>query len=124
MDRKEYQRQYYLKNKAKFLCDKEKRKEYKKKYDITSNGKKSNSKRDWKKRGLDMDTFYYVYPIYLNATHCERCGVKFNAKSKQTIKCMDHCHSTGMFRNVICGRCNLNVIPNIKFNSISIINTA
>jgi len=97
---------------------------WQRKYHKTEKGKKTERKKKWKKRGLDMDTFYYVYPIYLNATHCERCGVKFNAKSKQTIKCMDHCHSTGMFRNVICGRCNLNVIPNIKFNSISIINTA
>ena len=71
-------------------------------------------KKLWKKRGLDMDTFYYVYPIYLNATHCERCGVELNdIKNHENQKCMDHCHATGIFRNIVCRRCNMNVIPHI-----------
>ena len=79
-------------------------------------GQKSMRKKLWKKRGLDMDTFYYVYPIYLNTTHCDRCNVLLTNDNSGTQKCMDHCHATGMFRNVICRNCNLNVIPRINKN--------
>ena len=79
----------------------------------TPKGQKSERKKLWKKRGLNMDTFYYVYPIFLNATHCERCGVEFEDNKGRNQKCMDHCHVTGMFRNVVCRNCNLNVIPHI-----------
>lgn len=129
MDRKEYQRQYYLKNKERIINrvteynnnnkdkkllyqknyrdnNKNKLKEKDKKYLETPDGKKSRIKRRWKSRGLDMDTFYYVYPIFLKSTHCERCGVEFEEKNNKNQKCMDHCHSTGMFRNVICRACN------------------
>ena len=83
------------------------------KYYNTVKGRKAYIKRNWKKRGLNMDTFYYVYPIFLKATHCERCGVEFEDNKGRNQKCMDHCHSTGMFRNVVCRNCNANVIPHI-----------
>ena len=83
-----------------------------KKYYETEKGKKAYTKRNWKKRGLDMDTFYYVYPIFLNAKNCERCGVEFEGRGSNQ-KCMDHCHSTGMFRNIVCRNCNVNIIPHI-----------
>jgi hypothetical protein len=80
----------------------------------TPKGQKCARKKLWKKRGLDMDTFYYVYPIYLKATHCERCGVELNdIPNHGNQKCMDHCHATGMFRNIVCRTCNMNVIPHI-----------
>jgi hypothetical protein len=104
-DRKEYNRLYRLNNKEKI-------KEKKKEYDQTPEGKKTTARRNWKKRGLDMDTFYYVYPIFLNAKNCERCGVEFEGRGNNR-KCMDHCHSTGMFRNIVCHRCNNIVIPHI-----------
>ena len=80
----------------------------------TPKGQKSERKKLWKKRGLNMDTFYYVYPIFLNATHCDHCNVELNdIKNHKNQKCMDHCHATGMFRNVVCRNCNANVIPHI-----------
>jgi len=81
------------------------------KYYNTAKGRKTYTKKNWKKRGLDMDTFYYVYPIFLNATHCERCGVEFEDNKCRNQKNMDHCHATGMFRNIVCRNCNVNVIP-------------
>ena len=95
--------------------NKEKRAEYDKQYyeknGKTSEGIKARFKYDWKKRGLDMDTFYYVYPIYIATTHCDRCNVLLNNDMySSNQKCMDHCHATGMYRNTVCKNCNLNVI--------------
>ena len=87
-----------------------------KKYYQTAKGRKAYTKKNWKKRGLDMDTFYYVYPIFLNATHCERCGIEFQEGNNGKQKCMDHCHVTGIFRNIICRNCNVNVLPHIGKN--------
>lgn len=98
---------YREKNKTKI---KEQKREYEKIYRQTEQGKKKKTYNQWKSRGLNMDTFYYVYPIYLNATHCERCDIKFSDKNNGDQKCMDHCHATGMFRNVLCRSCNMNVI--------------
>lgn len=86
------------------------------KYSRTPKGRKSYTKKNWKNRGLNMDTFYYVYPIFLNATNCERCGVEFEDNNGRNQKCMDHCHITGIFRNVVCRNCNVNVIPHIGKN--------
>lgn len=106
--RKEIQKDYREKHKKELL-------EKNKKYRETPEGKKTNIKNKWKSRGLDMDTFYYVYPIYLNTTHCDSCNVLLTNNNSGTQKCMDHCHATGMFRNIICKNCNVK-IPNINKN--------
>ena len=106
MDRKEYLKDYYLKNK-------QSKSEYNKKYknDNKNNPKyiamrqKAKIKNRWKSRGFDVSTFYYVYPIYLNTTKCDRCEIEFE-KTGNRVKCMDHCHATGMYRNTICKSCN------------------
>lgn len=106
-------------NKAKYMkeyrrCKKEQRMNYQKEYRETLDGKKAYFKGKWKSRGLDMDTFYYVYPIYINTTHCDRCNVLLNNDMySSNLKCMDHCHATGMYRNTVCKKCNNN-IPFIK----------
>lgn len=51
--------------------------------------------------GLD----YEEYAEDLKATHCPICRREFGdtAATKQNV---DHCHDTGAYRGVICGRCN------------------
>jgi len=71
----------------------------------TPAGKMTQCKANWKRRGLDMETFYYVYPIYLATTHCDRCQVFLEGKGSAR-KCMDHCHASRMYRNTICCSCN------------------
>lgn len=108
----EERRKKNLKGPIKVKPEREARREWEKKYRASDEGKKKRTYTQWKSRGLDMSTFYYVYPIYKNATHCERCNVLFEGRGKNQ-KCMDHCHATGMFRNVVCRNCNLNVIKNV-----------
>jgi len=107
-------RKTYNKGKKDLKPERESRREYERTYRNSPEGKKKKTYQQWKLRGLNMDTFYYVYPIYLNATNCERCNVEFEGRGRNQ-KCMDHCHATGMFRNVVCRNCNMNVIKNFVF---------
>ena len=89
---------------------KEYMKEYRKEYNQTENGKMSNKISNWKKIGLIMDTYWDYVTIYnhwLVSTHCEKCPKEFD-NTKHNDKCMDHCHLTGEYRNILCLKCNLN----------------
>jgi len=87
---------------------KEKMKEYKK----SEKGKMVNKISEWKSRGLLMDTYYDYLTIYyhwLGSTHCEKCNKEFD-NTKHNDKNMDHEHSTGQYRNILCYNCNTNWI--------------
>jgi len=66
---------------------------------------KTNIIRSWKRLGLIGD-YDLIYDRYMNISHCEKCGISFELKKK----CMDHCHTTGEFRNILCHKCNLTMI--------------
>ena len=114
-DKKEYQKQYYIKNKEKIA---EKRKEYRennkekiKEYRKTASGKKSRIISDWRRMGV-IETDYYtydeLYEAYLYHPDCEECGVTLTTgKRCSTSKCLDHDHTTGIFRNILCNSCNV-----------------
>ena len=68
--------------------------------------RKSKTIWTWEKLGLIGD-YESIYQRYINTTHCDKCGVLFD---KINFKCMDHCHKTGKFRNVLCNGCNLNML--------------
>jgi len=96
--RKEYNRKYYQKNK-------EKRKEYDRKKYITPQGKKTNKIASWKKQGLILPDNYYsiLYDYFINTNQCEVCNKTFRNRRD---RCLDHCHETGAFRWVLCTSCN------------------
>ena len=121
--RKEYNRMRYEKNKEeikeysqehkeekavynkKYKKDnKEKIKEQQKKYDQTPARIKARIIADWKKRGLIHDNYDELYELYLSATNCEVCRKEFE---NSYDKCMDHDHETGLFRQILCRRCNV-----------------
>ncbi len=123
-EKREYRRQYYLKNKEKItkrkkeynLKNKEKIKEYNKEwyeknkdYHQTPEGKKKCTILNWKKRGLICPDYDSIYCHYLNATECDNCDVTFGefGDGSGTFKCMDHNHETGEFRNFLCKNCNV-----------------
>ena len=100
---KEYRLEYYENNKDKL---KEKNKEYYK----TDNGKKSQTLSKWKQLGL-IETKEFldeIYELYLTQEECNACGCVLTrtGKCSNTDVTMDHDHSTGKFRHIICGYCN------------------
>jgi len=86
-------------------------KEHKEKHRVSEKGKMRYKISDWKRMGLiETDQYNYeeLYIAYLCCDECELCGVtlttgRYNSK---TTKCMDHCHKTGVFRNIVCLACN------------------
>ena len=110
----EYKKEWYKKNKEKikdrvkewYENNKEKIKEYKKEYNQSENGKKRHTISGWKTRGLVCDDYNELYDKYIIAEKCEECGIKFEEGDKNK-KCMDHDHSTGLFRNFLCNSCNV-----------------
>jgi len=84
------------------------RKAYKKKYIKTPNGIKNRIVCHWRDSGLKDNDIDALYEKYLNTTNCELCNVKLCTGIKgSNFKCMDHDHTTGHFRNVVCNSCNV-----------------
>ena len=105
-NKKEYNKQYF---KEYYEKNGEKLKESKKKYRQTPEGIKSLRISNWKFRGLQCDYIEELYQHYLLSDQCEKCSVILteDKKTTSTTKCMDHCHTTGLFRNILCHACNM-----------------
>ena len=85
----------------------EKNKEYQKEYLKTEKGKKCFRIQNWKKRGIKSDNYDSLYEYYLNVKNCELCEIELVEGCKSNSRCLDHCHSTKLFRNVLCNSCNV-----------------
>ena len=67
---------------------------------------KKNMKSTWKFRGIifqDDYHFEYVYNIYIHETHCDLCNKEFSASRDRQL---EHDHTTGEIRNIVCTKCN------------------
>ena len=119
---KEQRREYYLKNKEKINKNNKKWKEenkeqnkdttksYNKIYRETH--KNEISKKDsiiysWinnhKIKFADRNEAEFYYNSYINTHRCTWCDKMFE-NSKE--RCMDHCHTCGLPRAIICKQCN------------------
>ena len=77
-------------------------------YQKTPIGHKVKTKSQWKRMGLNMENFEDIYKKVMNTTHCDFCNVLLEiGKPSKYSRCMDHCHTTGEFRNVLCNICNI-----------------
>ena len=99
-------KKWYEKNREKIL---EQKKEYKKKYDQTEQGIKTRRISNWKYKGVVCDNYEQLYNHYLKTAFCDACKVKltYDKNNTSTTKCLDHCHQTGLFRNILCNSCNI-----------------
>ena len=86
---------------------KEARAKWSKGYKQTPEGKKATRLVHWRKRGVVCDDFDALYEKYLNTTHCEECRVELTEGNTAKGRCLDHDHTTGLFRNVLCRACNV-----------------
>ena len=115
--RKDINKRYYEKNKEK---RKERNKEYKREYrknnkdkikewDQSPTGLKIRRIQNWKNSGVIHNDFNELYEKYINTEFCELCNCKLTVDkiNTKTTRCLDHCHETGEFRNVICNSCNV-----------------
>jgi len=105
---------------------KEEKKIYDKSYYQTPKGKMNTKISSWKQKGLICDTrddYELIYNRWLESERCEECNKPYTTKN---VKDMDHCHKTGVFRNILCHSCNSNKrmdntsgIPNISWDKSS-----
>ena len=110
---KEKAKQYYQDNKEKIIQQKKQyrkdNQEKMKEYDKSPVRKKQNAIARWKKQGLICDNYEQLYYHYLKTSYCDFCKVELTTDryNTSTTKCMDHCHQTGLFRNILCLSCNV-----------------
>jgi len=57
----------------------------------------------WKNRGVIYHDFDELYEVYIKTMNCQHCGKEFpNSRYRH----LDHDHETGMFRKIVCHKCN------------------
>ena len=115
--KKATEKAYYEKNKEKkaqqhkvwYQKNKEKILEQHKVWCQTEQGKKSTRISDWKRNGVICENFDNLYDYVINCKDCEQCNVELTVDklTTPTTRCLDHCHKTGEFRNVLCHSCNV-----------------
>ena len=93
---KQKQREYYQRNK-------EQLKTWQKEYKKTPQGKLSQRYRHIKHRyGLNKDDYLAMLEKQNNA-----CAICLNPETiENSILCVDHCHTTGKVRGLLCRMCN------------------
>lgn len=92
--------EYYQKNKDKFKKLPERDKEYKKKYRTTEKYREARLQYIF---GVGLD--WYKQTLETQGNVCAICE---NPETIQdTWLCVDHCHTTGQLRGLLCRACNL-----------------
>ena len=94
-------------NKQLYQLNKDKIKQQQREYRQTDSGKKSRRISRWKSSGIilrDDQTWDSIYRTYIDCTNCEQCDKVFQTTLDRH---MDHCHTTGYIRNIVCRSCNV-----------------
>ena len=57
----------------------------------------------WQQRGVIYPDFDDLYDVYMNTMECQHCNKLFK---KSLDRHLDHDHTTGAFRMIVCCACN------------------
>ena len=57
----------------------------------------------WKRIGVIYHDFDDLYDVYIKTMNCWHCNKEFVSTRD---RCLDHDHTTGSFRAIICHKCN------------------
>ena len=94
--------------KAKVYRETEQRKQYMKEFRASETGMKSMRITHWRQSGVKHDNFDELYDIWKAATNCADCDVNLiEGNIGSNHKCLDHDHTTGLFRDIVCHKCNV-----------------
>lgn len=105
--RKEYNRRYYQANKerakAYYQANKDKQRQQATQW-IATNPIRYRDSQYRKKFGITYDEVQAMREQQGN--RCIICGKEFDVSSRHTTYCVDHCHTEGHVRGLLCGACN------------------
>ena len=98
---KEHSRKYYAKNKEKLAAQSRAWREN------NPDKSKRSYTNSWLKKKYGITIEQYEEKARQQNYLCAACGEEHKGKTKQTTLHLDHCHSSGKLRGMLCYRCNL-----------------
>ena len=85
----------------------EKQKLYMREYRKTEIGYKKSMITKWKSSSNLIGDYDKIFERFMSTTHCDLCNTLLTKERKGgRVKQMEHNHSNGEFRNIVCHICN------------------
>tara|TARA_R110002072_G_scaffold2508_3_gene21236 strand:- start:2653 stop:2997 length:345 start_codon:yes stop_codon:yes gene_type:complete len=83
----------------------------KRRYRHSEKGYKTHRIDQWRnKYGIICD-YDKIYDIFINTTNCDHCNCELQSIQLKVLsarsRTLDHCHSCGAARGILCNICNL-----------------